>query len=88
MTPHLHRKLNLKNGHVVKANIKGSAMVMLMDDSSYEKYTDGEDFDYFGKKAGVKPVLLKPPFPGEWHVVIEQTNPAKDIFVNIQIIGE
>lgn len=60
-------------GQLVRVTLKGQAAnVFLVDDKGYSAYVAGEEFEH---KAGghqeKSPVLLKPPAPGDWHLVID-----------------
>jgi hypothetical protein len=42
-----------------------------MDDFNFERYKRGEQHRYYGGLAKVSPVRLRPPRPGQWHLVID-----------------
>jgi hypothetical protein len=88
MPQHLHRLLNLNHSDIVKVALQGRASVMLMDDRNYRYYNEGADFDYFGQLVKRSPCHLKAPFPGRWHLVIEQADPAGDVMAHVQIIRD
>jgi len=87
MPPHLHRLLSLNKSDTVKVQLNGHAHVMLMDERNYAHYNDGGDFDFFGKLVKQSPCLIAVPATGEWHLVIEQEDPRKDVTAHIQVIS-
>jgi hypothetical protein len=67
----LHQTLDLGPGDVVEVTLDGKANVMLLDNANYERYRRGESFQYHGGLAERWPVRLTPPYPGQWHVVVD-----------------
>ena len=88
MPQHLHHYLTLTDSDIVKVALQGKAYVMLMDDENYRYYNEDADYDYYGQLVKRSPCLMRAPFPGRWHLVIEQADPAGDVMAHVQIIKE
>ena len=87
MPQHLHRYLSLTDSDIVKVTLQGRAYVMLMDDQNYGNYNNGDDYDYYGQLVKRSPCQMRAPFPGSWHLVIEQADPAGDVMAHVQIVN-
>jgi len=68
---HLHAEVDVPAGHVVVVELDQAANVLLLDTGGYSCYQNGQSFRYYGGLAKVSPVILRPPYPGHWHVVID-----------------
>lgn len=71
---YLRSTFSAYKGQAVKINFSKPAKVMLMSDSSFEKYrSNSGTITYWGgiKEAGESPVHLEIPNNGKWHVIIE-----------------
>lgn len=88
MPQHLHQYLSLHHTDRVKVGLKGKAQVMLMDDANYTSYQNGQEYEYFGGLAARTPCVLAVPATGNWHLVIQQADPRKDVMAHVQIIRE
>jgi hypothetical protein len=88
MRPHLHRYLSLCDSDTVNVTLQGKAYVMLMDDDNYGFFTQDADFDYYGQLVKRSPCRLRAPFPGHWHLVIEQADPAGEVMAHVQIVNQ
>jgi hypothetical protein len=57
---------------VVEVQLQGSeADVMLLDNVNLQNYREGRGFRYYGGHATRSPVLLRPPHPGQWYVIVD-----------------
>jgi hypothetical protein len=56
---------------VVIVNLDNQANVMLLDDTNFSAYKQGNSFKYYGGWACGSPVRLSPPHYGHWHVVVD-----------------
>lgn len=67
----LHYDLQLGPGESVEVTLDRQANVRLLDDLNFAKYRRGGQHTYYGGRARVSPVHLRPPVPGHWHLVID-----------------
>ena len=84
---HLHKYLSLSEGDTLKIHLSNPAHVMLLDDNNYSLYKDEEEYDFYGKLAKQSPCMIRAPYAGSWHLVIEQENSRQDLSVNVQIMS-
>ena len=88
MKPHLHKILNLFEGDVVAVHADAPSFVFFADTDNYDAYLNDYDYDYFGSAVKEWPFYIAPPNPGKWHLIVEQSDTAKDLDVRIEIIEE
>jgi len=86
--PHLHKILNLLSGDVLSVHADTPIFVFFADDTNYDAYLNEFDFEYYGSAVESFPFFIAPVRPGRWHVVVEQTNPEKDLNVRLEIVPE
>jgi hypothetical protein len=68
---YLHHEFDVGPDDVVEINLDGSANVMLLDPTNFDRYRRGESFRYHGGLAEHSPARLVPPHKGRWHVVVD-----------------
>ncbi|HTT20674.1 MAG TPA: DUF1883 domain-containing protein [Candidatus Sulfotelmatobacter sp.] len=69
---YLNYEVLTKTGDVIQVILTGSAAnVLLLDDANFVNYQRGKPFRYYGGYYQHSPVVLSPPSPGKWHVVID-----------------
>jgi hypothetical protein len=68
---YLHYDFNLLSGDAVEVTLDKQANVRLLDDANYSNYQRGDQHQYYGGKALKSPLILKAPYPGHWHLVID-----------------
>jgi hypothetical protein len=67
----LHYDLQLGPGEAAQVTLDKQANVRLLDDPNYQRYQRGEQHTYHGGLAKTSPVILRPPHPGHWHLVVD-----------------
>jgi hypothetical protein len=85
---HLHKALNVNEKDIIAVKLSGDAFVMLMDDGNYNLYLNDRECEYYGREVKRSPYRLRAPFPGRWHLVIQQSDPAQPLDVSIRIEGD
>lgn len=68
---YLHYEFDLGENDALKVTLDGRANVKMLDNNNYEKYKAGSAYRYIGGLAEEAPLVLSPPRPGHWHVVID-----------------
>ena len=56
---------------IVEVTLNYSANVYLMESDDYDKYTECDNFSYYGGRATQSPYRIKIPHSGFWHLVID-----------------
>jgi hypothetical protein len=82
----LHYDLVLGNGDSVKVTLDKQANVRLLDDINYSNYKNGKKFNYFGGKALKSPLIINPPHPGNWNLVIDLGGYSGTVRASVRII--
>jgi hypothetical protein len=70
MADYLHKRLHLRQGQAVEIEIDRPVRVMLLSDLNFEKYKRSRTFYYYGGYYRETPVIVQPPRPGVYHLVI------------------
>jgi hypothetical protein len=69
---YLHYEFDAGPNDVLEVALKGTANVLLLDESNFRKYQAGERYQYVDGGLTSKEVThLHPPTQGHWHVVID-----------------
>lgn len=82
----LHTDFWGEAGDVALVTLDGRANVLLIDDSNFSAYRNGQTFSYYGGWATRSPVRLSPPHHGRWHVVIDLGGYGGSVRAGIRII--
>lgn len=77
---------NLLSHNKVKVTISRQANVMLLDRQNFTNYKNGRRFQYFGGYYKRSPVILVPPRPGHWYIVIDLGKYSGTINYSINVI--
>ena len=67
----LDYEFNLGSDDAVEVRLDKQANVRMLDEQNFERYRCGQPYDFYGGWATVSPVLLRPPYAGQWHVVVD-----------------
>ena len=67
----LHTEFHGGRDHTVLVTLDKQANVMLLDDSNFAAYRQGQAFSYYGGWMARSPVRLVPPHGGHWNVVVD-----------------
>jgi len=85
MKNHLHKHVSLTADDIVGIHADGRAFVFFADDENYSNYLNDMNYDYYGTSVEKSPFYMAAPFPGDWHVVVEQQNPGDSLNVRIEV---
>jgi hypothetical protein len=86
MADYLHKRLHLQQGQAVEIKIDRFAKVMLLTDANFEKYKRGRAFYYYGGSYRETPLIILPPRPGIYHLVIDLGRKADTARYSARII--
>ncbi len=81
---HAYEYLNA--GDVVKVLLDSQANVRLIDSSNFASFQCGSNFEYFGGLAKRSPAILRVPYSGMWHIVIDLGGYAGSVNYSIQVV--
>ena len=88
MSDHLHKRLFLKQGQVVKVDCDTRANVILMDDLDYSSYKSGRSYHYYGGFFTHFPARIAPPRSGYWNVVLDLGGGHGTIRHSMRVVDE
>lgn len=84
---YLHYDVDVRSGEAVQVELDKQANVRLLDDVNYSNYRNGRRHDYYGGRAVKSPVMLQPPRPGKWHVVIDLGGNSGSVRAAVQTVS-
>ncbi|MBS0261596.1 MAG: DUF1883 domain-containing protein [Planctomycetes bacterium] len=82
----LHWDMHAGPENVIRVTLDRQANVLLMDDSNFSSYRNGQSHRYFGGLAKRSPVSLVPPHGGHWHVVVDLGGYAGTVHAGVSIV--
>jgi len=82
----LHFGFNLSDGEIIEVTLDKQANVLLLDDANFSIYQRGGRFSYLGGLAKKSPLVLTPPHPGHWNVVIDRGGSRENVRASVRII--
>jgi len=68
---YLHYKVKTHSNSIIEVSLDKQANIKLMDNKNYQNYRMKKKYDFIGGLARVSPMVLKPPYKGEWHIVVD-----------------
>lgn len=72
--------------NIVRVTLDTQANVRLLDTANFQNYRNGQPHKYYGGRAQVSPVDLKPPYYGHWYVVIDLGGYGGTVHASVQVI--
>jgi hypothetical protein len=83
----LHYDVWPQSGDVVQVSLSGNAAnVLLMDESNFQNYKAGRQFQYYGGYFTQSPVIIKVPSAGHWKVVVDLGGRAGHVNAAVAVI--
>jgi hypothetical protein len=84
----LHYQVATGTGSVIRVSLIGNAAnVLVMDDANFNIFKQGGRYTYFGGYYTRTPVLIKPPSPGRWNVVVNLGGAPGTVKAVVQVVG-
>jgi hypothetical protein len=84
---YLHYEVDAGPDDVIEVTLDKQANVLLLDGPNYRDYQAGLTYRYHGGFATVSPVLLRPPHPGRWHVVVDLGGYSGSVRASVETIN-
>jgi len=85
---YLHYQLYIGKQEVIQATLQQQSHLRILDDKNYMLYRQGDQYRYHGGMATGSPAVIKPPQPGEWHLVIDLGGLEGEISATVHVIKE
>jgi hypothetical protein len=68
----LHYDVWTELGDIIQVSLSGNAAnVLLMNESNFQNYQSGRQFQYYGGFFNQSPATIKAPSAGHWKVVVD-----------------
>jgi hypothetical protein len=83
---YLHYKVQAAPESVIQVKLSGRANVRLLDTLNYYKYRAGRLYQATCESTQELVVNLKPPRPGEWHVIVDLKGQASEVRAFVQVL--
>ena len=84
---YLHYTVDAAAESTIRVNIVGQARVRLMDQLNYFKYKRGKACESVSEGvADNSPVMLKPPYKGQWHIIVDTGGKSGDIKASVETL--
>ena len=84
---YLCAEIDTKAGDLIQVRLEGNAAnVLLLDHENYEKYHEGESFEYFGGYFTMSPATLRAPRAGHWYAVVDLAGEEGNVDVSVQVL--
>ena len=85
---YIHFELHVGDSEVIQATLQQQSYLRLMDTANYGKYRAGDQYSYHGGQALGSPAVIKPPNPGDWHLVIDLGGVDGEVNAAVHIVKE
>jgi hypothetical protein len=82
----LHYEVELSDGQAVEVTLDKQANVRILDDSNFHAYRRGQRHRYQGGLVKRSPIVLRPPSPGRWHVVVDLGGYAGSVRASVRTV--
>ena len=70
----------------IEVSISRQANVILLDRQNFNNYKNGKKFNYIGGNYKSSPIILIPPHPGHWFVVIDLGGYSGTLKYSVRVI--
>lgn len=82
----IHGRENLNIGDIVEVNCDTQCNVMLLTDTEFSNYKNGQSFTYHGGYCKFFPTRIPAPGSGYWNVIIDLGGGSAPIKYSIRVI--
>ena len=83
----LHYDIWAQAGDVVQVFLSGNAAnVLIVDDSNFQNYRSGRQFQYYGGYFNHSPALIRVPGAGHWKVVVDLGGRAGHVNAAVRVL--
>jgi hypothetical protein len=82
----LHYELDAGPNNIIQVTLDKQANVRLLDSNNFQRYSSGQQHNYYGGLAKVSPVNLSAPYYGHWHLVIDLGGYGGTVRASVRVI--
>ncbi len=83
----LHYEVNLGPTDAVTVSLHGSAAnVLVLDDANFRNFQAGLQYQYYGGYYTRSPAVIRPPWAGRWHVVVNLGGLPGSVSAVVQVL--
>lgn len=82
---HLHTYLYMEKNGIIQVSLDSPGNVYLLDDTEYQNYLEGKEFQGFGGLVRARKKKIRVPGEGKWHLVIDNSNQQESLNVALNI---
>jgi hypothetical protein len=82
----LHSEFDLGLNDAVEVSLDKQANVRLLDGNNFQRYRNGQQHNFYGGLAKTSPVVVRPPHPGRWHVVVDLGGYAGTVKASFRVV--
>lgn len=83
----IHFIVNMPGANTIRVALTGNAAwVRVMDDSNFNGYRTGGQYQYYGGYYVNSPVIIRPPLGGKWNVVVDLNGGPGQVNATVQVI--
>ncbi len=83
----IHSRKHLQQGDVVVVDCSHQSNILLMDDSNFSKYKNGNEYRHFGGFYDMLPARISVPHTGNWNITIDLGGRRANIEYSINILS-
>ncbi len=84
---YLHKEFEVGPGDTLVVTLNNRANVLMMDPGNFDNYRNGRPYQYHGGYATRNRVILSPPSPGRWHVVVNLGGGAGSVRAAVRVVA-
>lgn len=83
----LHYQVVTQPGDAIRVTLTGNAAnVLVLDDINFGNFKTGRQYTYYGGYYTRSPVIIRPPGPGRWNVVVNLGGLAGTVNAVVQVL--
>lgn len=82
----IYKEVWLDHNQAVQVQCSHQCNMMLLNDTSFQNYRNGRQFNYFGGFYKQFPAQIIPPSSGKWHFVLDIGGGRANIQYKINIV--
>lgn len=83
---HFYKRIYIGQNQAVAVRATLSANAMLLDETNYAMYKNGQKFTYSGGQVTTTPYIIVPQFPGNWILVVDLGGRPGSISCSAEIV--
>ena len=72
---------------LIEVSLDHPANVQLLDPSNLAAYKEGRPFKYHGGHAKVTPFRLRPPYQGQWYLVVDLGGGPGTVRASVRVLS-